>query len=228
MAFTINKYQKEIGGLLGLKNVNSENDLKQINEFANYHKIKNVDSSNDVRQLSPLVQEWRNMSKQQATPAGALPAAAAQGQAGPDAMQNLLMQQSTAVQQQETYFDQLLKQQQLEQQQQAEQLASIQKQYEAQQAAQQLEFARQQEAWNQELLKQQQEQAAAKAAEEARAAAEAEALRKTNNMANAAGSAPGGIAGWTPNVSGIQTLEKLLMGSNASTNAIAAFSTMIA
>ena len=228
MALAINQYQKELGKLLGLKEVNSEKDLKQINEFANYHQVKNVNSARDVRLLSPLVGDW--LSKKNAPPPapGALPNAAAQGQAGPDAMKDLLMQQSSGVQQQETYFDQLLKQQQLEQQQQTDQVAAIQKQYEAQQAAQQAEFAKQQETWNQELLAQQQAQAAAKAAEDARRAMEAEALRKTNNSINAAGSAPGAIAGWTPNPAGIQELEKLLMGSSAKTNALASFSTMIA
>lgn len=207
MAFTVNKYQKEIGSLLGLKSVNSQNDLDQISKFSKAYGVNNVNSSRDVQQLTPQVAGW--LSKSQAPAGGALPTAAAQGDAGPAAMQDLLMQQSSAVTQQETYFDQLLKQQQLEQQQQGEQLATIQKQYQDQQAAQQLEFAKQQETWNQELLKQQQAQAAAK-----------------TNTTNAA--TPGAVAGWTPNASGIQTLEQLLMGSTAKTNAMTSFSTVIA
>lgn len=199
MAIVINEYQKELGKLLGLKEVNSENDLRQINEFASYHQVNNVNSARDVKLLSPLVGDW--LSKKNAPPPapGALPNAAAQGQAGPDAMKDLLMQQSSGVQQQETYFDQLLKQQQLEQQQQTDQIAAMQKQYEAQQAAQQAEFAKQQEAWNQELLKQQ----------EAKLASQ-------------------GKAGWKPNTAGVQDLEKLLMGSSAKTDAMASYSTMIA
>jgi hypothetical protein len=206
-----NNEQQQIGKLLGFDaSKGKQKDLDRINEFARVNGIKTLNKQHEVDRLTPLVAGWLNrgttaqtQAQAQATPAPA----EAYGQAGPDAMQGLLMQQSSAITQQESYFDQLLKQQQLEQQQQSDQLSAIRQQYETQQATHHAEFAKQQEAWNQELLAQQQ---------------------KLNNTTNAAGSAPGAVAGWKPNTSGIKTLEELLMGSTANTSAMASFSTVLA
>jgi len=70
MAVNFNSYQQQLGKAMGLKSVNSDNDLRQISEFAKKNGINQVNSQKDLDQLLPrLNQQSTQTAQESAQPA---------------------------------------------------------------------------------------------------------------------------------------------------------------
>jgi hypothetical protein len=194
MAITFNAQQIALGKAMGLSNPNSQNDLNQINAFAQANGVNNLNSQNDLNSLlskvttpyetAPGSNQWvnpNNLLPNAGSYAGAppvsgglagLPGAAANGSSSSMDLNALLMQQQASLAAQNQAFMQQ------------------QQQYAQQQAAQQAQMQQQ--------------------------------LLAAQNAATPPGAATAGQAtsGWTPNTAGRSTLESLLLGTQAVTGAM--------
>jgi len=126
MALTFNEYQIQLGKAIGLKEVNSEKDLKQITAFAKQYGIKTVDSQKDLDQLMPYTKTGSASPSPSpvVTPAGTspIPVEAGLGTSTPSDLSGLLMQQQADLKAQNDAFVRQQQEFALQQQQQYDQI----------------------------------------------------------------------------------------------------------
>jgi hypothetical protein len=92
MAISFTSQEIELGRAMGLRNVNSQNDLAQIRAFARDNGVNSLDSQNDLKILLPRLQVPAPAEAPAQAPAPAPTPAPAPAQSPTDLLTGLLMQ----------------------------------------------------------------------------------------------------------------------------------------